>query len=160
MGSLHLHTNLKRVLFLFFWGVRIISQIRICSHLCLLSDPICGIWSCDYNETSRVRVHALETMVNATQKPNKRSLAFSVPLDRHPTTCDSNLVRGVRWQPAFPFSQPESQNGTVILGVMEGEAVSGRGGGASAQRDGHVEPDCSFPFCPPLEQRACGDQLE
>lgn len=69
-------------------------------------------------------------------------------------------MRGERWQPAFPFSQPEGQNGVVVSGVMEGETVSGGGGGASAQRDGHVEPDGCFPFCSPLEQRACGEQLE
>lgn len=75
-------------------------------------------------------------------------------------TCNSNLVRGERRQPAFPFTQPEGQHGVVVFGVMEGEPVSGGGGGAPAERDGHVEPDRSFPFCPPLEQRACGEQLE
>lgn len=76
------------------------------------------------------------------------------------STCNSNLVRGERWQPALPFPQPEGQNGVVVFGVMEGEPVSGGGGGASAQRDGDVEPDGSFPFCSPLEQRACREQLE
>lgn len=144
----------------------------------------------DQNSCSLFLLHTVltssEGMVNrlvtvCTKQNKEGSLAFSVPLDLvsllsslfsvyflklslfsvlEDSTCNSNLVCGERWQPAGPFSQPEGQHGLVVFGVMEGEAVSGRGGGASAQRDGHMEPDCSFSFCSPLEQRALQQSAE
>lgn len=125
--------------------------------------------------SSETRVNRLVTV--RTKQNKKGSLAFFVPPDLisllsslfsgyflklslfSDSTCNSNLVCGERRQPARPFSQPQGQNGMVVFGVMEGEAVSGCSGGVSAQRDGHTEPDCSFSFCSPLEQRACRDEL-
>lgn len=79
------------------------------------------------------------------------------PPPKKNSTCDSDLVSGERRQPALPVPQPEGQDGVAVLGVVEGEAVGGRGGGEAAQRDGDVQPDGCFPFCPPPEQRACRD---
>lgn len=74
------------------------------------------------------------------------------------STCHSNLVRRKPRQPALPVSQPEGQNGVVVFGVMEGEAMGGGGGGTSTQRDGHSKPHRNFPLWFPLEQRACRER--
>lgn len=150
---------LNRCLFccFFFFLDKIIFQITW-SHLCFLIlcvesghgtkmkpvGPELLAASSDHGADVRVR--------------NGIKAAWTFALEN--STCNSNLVGGEGGQPAFPFPQPEGQNGVVVFGVMEGEAVSGGGGGASAQRDGHVEPDGSFPFCSPLEQRACREHLE
>lgn len=70
-------------------------------------------------------------------------------------TCHPDLVSREPRQSAFSFSQPERQDGVVVFGVMEGEAVSGGGGGAAAQLDGNSEPHCDLPLSFPLGQRIC-----
>lgn len=91
-----------------------------------------------------------ETFPVKTASRVKRSFPPPLTFRTEISTCHSNLVSCKTWKSALPLSQPKSQHGVVVSGMMEGEAVSRGGGSTSTQRDGYSKPHCCLPLCFPL----------